>query len=89
MSADQLAQKLDILIRLQAYSITAAMSSQKEKILFLGRAGFMPRDIAEILGTTSNTVNVALSTARKAGIIKGKKSGLDHLGDKSGEQDQE
>lgn len=31
----------------------------------MGSVGFSPKRIAELLGTTSNTVNVALSNARK------------------------
>lgn len=39
---------------------------QAEKIGLLDRAGFRPIEIAAMLGTTSNTVNVQLSTQRKA-----------------------
>lgn len=59
--ADDIAAKLDILIKLQAAALTASMPSSKEKILFLDSAGLRPTLIAEILGTTANTVNVTLS----------------------------
>jgi len=38
---------------------------QKEKIALLATAGFAPKQIAEMLGTTRNTVNVALVAIRK------------------------
>jgi hypothetical protein len=37
---------------------------QADQIDLLSRAGFGPSEIAELLGTTSNTVNVRLSTQR-------------------------
>jgi hypothetical protein len=63
--ADDIAQKLDILIKLQAAALTASMDSSKDKILFLSKAGLSPTLIAEILGTTTNHVNVTLSKERK------------------------
>jgi len=62
---DDVSQKLDVLIKLQAVALTASMESSKEKILFLSKAGLRPTLIAEILGTTANHVNVALSRERK------------------------
>jgi hypothetical protein len=63
--AEDLSAKLDILIKLQAAALTAQMASTKDKILFLAQAGLRPTLIAEILGTTANHVNVALSKGRK------------------------
>jgi hypothetical protein len=63
--ADDISEKLDILIKLQAAALTASMESSKDKILFLSRAGLRPALIAEILGTTANHVNVTLSKERK------------------------
>ena len=39
---------------------------QGEQISILSKAGFLPKEIAELIGTTSNTVRVALSVLRKA-----------------------
>ena len=39
---------------------------QNEQIGLLGRAGFKSAEIAEMLGTTRNTVSVELSNQRKA-----------------------
>lgn len=64
MSAE-VVEKLDILIKLQAAALTASMESSKEKIVFLARAGLRPTLIADIIGTTTNHVNVTLSKERK------------------------
>ncbi len=63
---DEIGEKLDTLIRLQAASLTSQMGSMKEKIVFLASAGLRPTLIAEIIGTTANHVNVTLSGFRKA-----------------------
>jgi hypothetical protein len=62
---DDISEKLDILIKLQAAALTAQMESSKDKIIFLSKVGLRPTLIAEIVGTTSNHVNVTLSGARK------------------------
>jgi hypothetical protein len=62
---DDISEKLDILIKLQAAALTAQMESVKDKILFLSKAGLRPTLIAEIVGTTPNHVNVTLSKDRK------------------------
>ena len=62
---DDISDKLDVLIRLQAAALTAPMESSKDKILFLSKAGLRPTLIAEILGTSANHVNVTLSKERK------------------------
>jgi DNA-directed RNA polymerase specialized sigma24 family protein len=38
---------------------------QKEQIVILEKAGFGPSEIATVIGSTSNTVNVRLSESRK------------------------
>jgi DNA-binding CsgD family transcriptional regulator len=63
---DEISEKLDVLIKLQAAALTAQMESAKEKIVFLSKAGLRPTLIAEIVGTTTNHVNVTLSNARKS-----------------------
>lgn len=63
---DDIASKLDVLIKLQAAALTAAMSSQKEKILFLHRAGMRPILIAEMVGVTAHHVNVTVSKDRSS-----------------------
>lgn len=48
-------------------------ATQTEQISKLNSIGFQPKEIAEILGTTSNTVNVALNRLRKS-MAKGKET---------------
>jgi DNA-binding CsgD family transcriptional regulator len=64
-SAEQLVlEKLDQLLRVLTISVTSGLK-QKDQIALLDRAGFSPKDIAGLLGTTRNTVNVALNAIRK------------------------
>lgn len=58
--------KLTTIIKLLAVSL-AEGKTQTEKIRILSTAGLAPKEIAEILGTTPNTVRVALSGLRKRG----------------------
>ncbi|MEQ9567845.1 MAG: hypothetical protein RLN85_18900 [Pseudomonadales bacterium] len=60
----EVANKLETLIRLTAIGLFAD-KSQREKIELLGTAGLPAKEIAEILGTTPNTVSVTLSGLRK------------------------
>lgn len=62
----EISQKLDTLIRIQSLLAVRGMDTQKDKIVFLYGAGIKPKDIAIILGTTSNTVNVAMTNHKKA-----------------------
>jgi len=57
--------KMDLIIRLLTLNIVKDMKTQTNKILFLSSLGFQPKEIAKLLGTTRNTVNVALSRSRK------------------------
>jgi hypothetical protein len=61
---EEVLERLDILIKLQAAALTERMESSKDKILFLSNAGIRPTLIASILGTTTNNVNVTLSKSR-------------------------
>jgi hypothetical protein len=70
--SDEMSEKLDILIKLQAAALTTQMESTKEKIVFLSKAGLRPTLIADIVGTTTNHVNVTLSNARKSSKLKDK-----------------
>lgn len=75
--SDELAEKLDILIKLQAAALTSSFESSKDKILFLDKAGLRPKLIAEIVGTTPNHVNVTLSKKRKPSKDKAKGNNSD------------
>lgn len=50
---------------LMLFEMVSEGKNQKEKILLLSRFGYSPKAIAEIVGTSANTVRVALSTSRK------------------------
>ena len=60
----EVASKLDTLIRLTAIGLFGD-KTQRDKIELLSSAGLQPKEIADLLGTTPNTVNVALSGIRK------------------------
>ncbi len=64
--------RLDKILRLLAVLATKDMK-QREQIAFLDRAGLKPKYIAELLGTSSNTVRVELVALRKAGTSKKKR----------------
>jgi DNA-binding CsgD family transcriptional regulator len=52
------------IVRLMTLSITKELS-QRERIALLSAAGFQPKEIAELVGTTANTVSVTLAHIRK------------------------
>jgi len=52
--------------RLLAIQLRLQLGSQSACIAELNRAGFGPTRIAELLGTTPNTVNVTLQKAKKS-----------------------
>jgi len=64
----EIIKRFDTVIKLLTLSLG---KSQKEKIKLLNGAGFSPKEIADILSTTGNTVRVALFNIRKK--IKKKK----------------
>jgi len=55
------------IVRLLAIQLRRGSESQAEAILELSRTGFGPTRIAELLGTTANTVNVTLQKAKQRG----------------------
>ncbi len=58
-------QPIEELVRLMAIELRQRSHSQGEAILELSKAGFGPSRIAELLGTTPNTVNVTIQKAKK------------------------
>lgn len=61
----ELMTKMDLLIRLLALNLVKDIKVQKKQITSLHSFGFGPSEIADILDTTPNVVNVTLSQARK------------------------
>jgi DNA-binding CsgD family transcriptional regulator len=62
---EEITNKIDLIVRLLALNIVKDQKIQKDKIIALSSFGFAPFEIAKLLGTTRNTVNVALSEMRK------------------------
>lgn len=60
----EITDRLDKLIRIIAISSSQGLSST-ERIILLNKSGFRPKEIAEIVGTTLNVVNVRLSEMRR------------------------
>jgi DNA-binding CsgD family transcriptional regulator len=73
-NTQDLVKKIDLLIRLFAVNMVNG-KSQQEQIRLLSIGGMGPKEIADLLGTTPNTVNVTLSTLRKKGKLKLKSEG--------------
>jgi hypothetical protein len=61
----EISAKLDRVAKLLAISLVKDLKTQKEQTAFLSDAGFQPKDIANILSTSSGTVRVALHAIRK------------------------
>lgn len=73
----EILSKLDSLVRLQASIAVAQYETQKEKIIFLSSAGLSPSAIAGIIGSTPNSVSVALSKINKKAKGSGGKDSSD------------
>jgi DNA-binding CsgD family transcriptional regulator len=63
--------KLDRMLRLLGLIAVRGLS-QMQQIAILSRMGFSPKEIAEMAGTTPNTVRVALVSIRKIEKEKGR-----------------
>lgn len=61
---DDVSRKLDVLIRLQAFALLDG-KSKRDQLNILAFAGMQPKEISEILDTTSNTISVELYKLRK------------------------
>lgn len=56
---------MEEVVRLLAIQLRRQTESQAEAINEMNRAGFGPTRIAELLGTTANTVNVTIAKKKK------------------------
>src|SRR2546427_12876910 len=68
----ELSSKLDTLIRLTALGLVKDLGKQRQQIELLSDAGFPPKQIADVLRTTRNTVSVALNSIKKERTSKEK-----------------
>ena len=69
MASEEITERLDLIIKLLAMKMMDDQDSQKNKIIQLSKIGLQPKEIANILGTSSNTVSVTLSGARKERLL--------------------
>ena len=60
----EIVERLDRLTNLVAIGLLGG-KTQREQIRLLSKGGFPPREIAELIGTTPNTVRVELTAIRK------------------------
>jgi DNA-directed RNA polymerase specialized sigma24 family protein len=60
------------LVRLLALQIRLQLGNQSQAIIEMDRAGLGAGRIAELLGTTPNTVNVALNRAKRGARTSGR-----------------
>ena len=59
-----------LLVAQLTYALSKGEQSQRDAIALLSNAGLEPREIAATLGTTPNTVSVALVQLRKQGRVR-------------------
>jgi len=65
-----ISNKLDTLIRISALNLVNNITLQREKISILDEAGFTPKQIAEIVGTSNASVSQTLYTIKKERAAK-------------------
>lgn len=63
-SNKELLEEVQKMVRLLSI-VAVGDKKQKEQIELLSKAGFQPKEIAELIGTTANTVRVALTNMKK------------------------
>ncbi len=71
-SSAEMLERLDQIVRLLAAAVTKDLK-QRDQIALLSKVGLSPKTIADLLGTSSNTVRVELVTIRKSRGKRGKK----------------
>jgi hypothetical protein len=70
---EELKAKLKLITKLLALNFVKDYKTQTDQIIMLSSFGFQPIEIAELIGTTNNYVNVILSRARSKTRKKDKK----------------
>ena len=63
--ADPVVERLDVMIKLLAGSLTRGMS-RKDAVLALSASGLAPKEVAAILGLSGQQVSVVLYDAKQA-----------------------
>ena len=70
---EEILQELQRISKLLVSIATKDQTQQKDQIDTLSRVGFEPKEIADLLDTTPNTVSVALSQLKKKGKTETKR----------------
>lgn len=70
----EMAEKLDLLVRLLAYLVAAEHDNLQGRAVTLSSLGLSPKEIARVCNTTPNTVSVRLVEAKKKRRGRSKKS---------------
>ena len=65
LSKNELADRLDIVVRLLAYLVAAEHDNLKDRAVTLTSLGLSPKEIARVCNTTPNTVSVRLVEAKR------------------------
>jgi hypothetical protein len=81
----EISVKLDKVAKLLALNIVKDLKHQKAQIGLLSDSGFQPKEIADLLSTSSNSVRVTLHTIRKEREKKDYESDQDETLGKSNE----
>ncbi len=63
--SDQLLERIDTLIRIQALQAVSHLGTNTEKIMFLSEAGLQPKEISSIVGGKSATVSQIIYDQKK------------------------
>lgn len=71
---NKVSEKLDRIMKILAIQALQGKTG-KESIKALSAVGFQPKEIAELIGTTSNTVSVVLSSTKKGNKHAKRKNG--------------
>lgn len=66
MYAKEIIRKLDLLVKLTALSVTRGREF-RDQVKMLSDIGLGPKEIAELLGKTANTISVTLHLMKKKG----------------------
>lgn len=80
--ADEIVRELRTIKALLALNLTKDLEKNVQKMMLLNQAGMSASEIAILIGTTPNTVSVALSQARARSAKTKAKSREDRTDDK-------
>lgn len=68
--SDQLLDRIDTLIRIQALQAVSHLGTKTEKIMFLSEAGLQPKEISSIVGGKPATVSQIIYDQKRKAKVK-------------------